>query len=104
MKSTCPPSLHMSTRRYVGTAVRTSPPLVMSPGLTNETIQVVTVEVDMTAPENADPKQQLEEGEFVERLVVDRRELLAELGRHSAEGSRVFAALWLFAQGMALAA
>lgn len=74
----------------------------MSPGLTNETVQVVTVEVDMSAPENANPKQQLDEGEFVERIVVDKRELLQKLEEFSAEGSRVFVGLWLLAQGMAV--
>ena len=37
----------------------------MSPGLCDETVQVVVVDVDLDAPENRDPAQQLDPGEFV---------------------------------------
>ena len=35
-----------------------SPPISLSPGLTNERVCIVQVEVDMTLPENQTPKQQ----------------------------------------------
>jgi 8-oxo-dGTP pyrophosphatase MutT (NUDIX family) len=87
----------------VGKAVRTSPSLVMSPGLTNESIAIVTVEVDMQDPANQNPKQQLDEGEFVQMLCVDRRKLLDDLVQRRESGDKVFSALWTLAQGMALA-
>ena len=34
-----------------------TPALPLSPGLSNETVQLVRVDVDLDAPENANPKQ-----------------------------------------------
>lgn len=53
---------------YVGTVVAGSaatPALPLSPGLSNETVQLVRVDVDLDAPENANPKQELEGSEFI---------------------------------------
>ena len=88
-----------------GVCVRTSPaPLCMSPGLTNETVALVTVKVDMTLPVNQNPRQRLEETEEISVLRVDKRHLLDELHRLSTdEGCSVFTGLWMFAEALALA-
>lgn len=41
-----------------------SPEVCMSPGLSDESVKVVIVHVDLDAPENRHPKQHLEEGEY----------------------------------------
>ena len=50
---------------YTGTVSLLSEEVCMSPGLCDETVQVVVVDVDLDAPENRDPAQQLDPGEFV---------------------------------------
>lgn len=42
----------------------------LSPGLSDESINFVMVEVDGDAPENKDPKQSLDDGEIIEVCVV----------------------------------
>merc|ERR1719291_1459446 len=49
---------------YTGSVARVSLEVCMSPGICDETVKVVVVEVDLDAPENRQPKQQLDEGEF----------------------------------------
>ena len=51
-------------------ATNVSPLLCMSPGLTNESIKLVTVKIDLGAVANVAPEQALEEGEFCEVLKV----------------------------------
>eukprot|EP00913_Durusdinium_trenchii_P009575 g8995.t1 len=61
---------------YTGTARgKSSIPLTMSPGLSDETVKLVVVDVDMDKPENQQPQQELDEGEFI----VVRRVSLASL-------------------------
>ena len=52
---------------YVGTVDSSIPPdeLCMSPGLCDETIQIVVVNVDLDDPKNINPKQNLDEGEAI---------------------------------------
>ena len=52
---------------YVGEACKTPPhvsrPVCMTPGLSDETVQVVMVEVDLSNPYNQNPKPDLDDGE-----------------------------------------
>lgn len=54
---------------YVGEACKTLPtvsrPVCMSPGLTDETVHVVVVTVDLDNPYNQNPKPELDDGEHV---------------------------------------
>ena len=50
---------------YVGVVQRESPAMPLSPGMTNESVCLVHVAVDLSAPENQQPKQQLDEGEQI---------------------------------------
>ena len=52
---------------YIGTVDTTFQPkdLCMTPGLTDETVQIVLVNVDLDAKENQNPKQETEDGEFI---------------------------------------
>lgn len=54
---------------YVGEACKTVPqvsrPVCMSPGLTNETVHIVVVTVDLDNPYNQNPKPELDDGEHI---------------------------------------
>ena len=50
---------------YVGTVADCSGPICMSPGLTDESVKLVIVDVELDAPENVRPVQSLEETEFI---------------------------------------
>jgi len=49
-----------------GSVARVTPIMVADPGMSNANLRVVVVDVDGDAPENLDPQQQLDEGEFIE--------------------------------------
>lgn len=73
--------------------------LCMSPGLCDETVNCVVVEVDMDNPVNqGTPKTDLEEGEF---CVVKKVELKKGLKRALDNGQTMpFAGLYMFAMGL----
>eukprot|EP00029_Vermamoeba_vermiformis_P005198 TRINITY_DN1739_c0_g1_i1.p2 TRINITY_DN1739_c0_g1~~TRINITY_DN1739_c0_g1_i1.p2 ORF type:complete len:196 (+),score=51.50 TRINITY_DN1739_c0_g1_i1:620-1207(+) len=64
---------------YVGQINKISPPLVIEPGLTNASSGLVHVIIDADLPENQNPKQELDETEFIEVLRVPMHHLLAHL-------------------------
>ena len=82
---------------YVGTVDKVSPPLAMSPGLTDESIHLVTVSVNLDAPENQSPKQMLEDTENIQVIPVQTKDLLKTLDEQSKNGAFVFAALYFLA-------
>ena len=90
---------------YVGEACKVAPlaskQLCMSPGLCNETVQVVLVEVDMSNPYNSkNPTQELDEGEFCS---VKRVSLKQGLKSILDDGSAMpIKGLYLFALGWEL--
>ena len=49
---------------YSGEVKLVSREVCMSPGMIDETVVLVVVEVDLADPANANPKQELEDGEF----------------------------------------
>jgi len=73
--------------------------LCMSPGLCDETVNCVVVEVDMDNPANqGTPKTELDEGEF---CVVKKVELKKGLKRALDNGQTMpFAGLYMFAMGL----
>ena len=77
-----------------------TPALPLSPGLSNETVALVRVDVDLDAPENANPKQQLEGSEFITVLRVPIAGLRRTLDAFAARGYNVFAGLYTMALGM----
>ncbi|VDK79485.1 unnamed protein product [Litomosoides sigmodontis] len=49
----------------------------LSPGLTDESVNFMMVEVDGNAPENKNPKQKLDDGEIIEVVLVECDRLLS---------------------------
>ena len=82
------------------TGTTTTPAMPLSPGLSDETVCLVRVDVDLDAPENAHPKQELEGSEFITVYAVPKDTLRAQLDQLAARGYKVFAGLYLMALGM----
>lgn len=95
--------LHEETG-YIGTIEPKfqSDELCMSPGLSDETIQIVVVNIDLDDPRNINPKQQLEDGEAV---VVKRVPLsLALKDALGKSKSMPISMLYSFALGLEIGA
>lgn len=61
---------------------------------------MVHVRVDMTLPENQDPKPQLEDNEFIECFSVPLQTLYGDTKRLEAEGYAIDARVGTFAEGI----
>lgn len=88
---------------YTGRAVSCSAPLALSPGLTDESMCLVMVEVDLGAPENQNVIQDDSDARKIEVRRVPLRRLLPELWALEAQGITAFAPLYNLAHGMQLA-
>eukprot|EP01080_Neovahlkampfia_damariscottae_P009599 gene9599-1801_t len=80
---------------YIGKCVKTSPVLAYEPGLTSSRMKVCYIEVD--AELNKNPKPELDEGEHVQAIIVDKSDLLKILEEESSKGVSVDAKLYTFA-------
>ena len=80
-----------------------TPALPLSPGLSDETVALVRVDVDLDAPENQQPRQRLEGSEFITVLRVPVRGLRSALDGLNARGYHIFAGLYTMALGMEMA-
>ncbi|UPX16284.1 ADP-ribose diphosphatase [Ascochyta rabiei] len=90
--------LHEETG-YKGKLTFISPTIVSDPGLSSANMQLATVEVDLKEGD-AEPEQALDDGEFIERVVVPLDELYERLVQYDKEGKTVDARLWHWAAGM----
>lgn len=87
---------------YVGVVEGSVTPIALplSPGLSNETVALVKVSVDLDLPENEKPKQKLDGSEFITVLRVPKKGLRKTLDELHADGYHVFAGLYTLALGM----
>ncbi|KAF2712759.1 hypothetical protein K504DRAFT_372245 [Pleomassaria siparia CBS 279.74] len=93
--------LHEETG-YRGKLVHISPTIVSDPGMSSTNMQLATVEVNLDEGDK-EPEQALEDGEFIQRVVVPLDELYAKLETYAKEGKKVDARLWHWAAGMQFA-
>jgi 8-oxo-dGTP pyrophosphatase MutT (NUDIX family) len=77
-----------------------TPALPLSPGLSDETVVLVRVDVDLDDPVNANPTQELEGSEFISVLRVPVAGLRTQLDALADRGYKVFAGLYTMALGM----
>lgn len=78
--------------------------LFSDPGLTNANMALVTMDVDMSKPENKNPVPELEDGEFIEVFTLPLSNLMEGLVEVAKkEGCVVDARLYHFAVGLQLA-
>lgn len=95
---------------YVGTPNLSFPSikeLCMSPGLCDETIQIVVLDVNLDDPRNANPKQDLDEGEAITVRRVPLTSALKDLLEGSSSGdekSMPISLLYSFAIGLEMGA
>lgn len=85
---------------FVGTVASCSAAVCMSPGICDETVKLVVVEVDLDSEANRNPSQQLEETEFISVSRVPLHALTAELQRLEVEGAMPIQGLYLLAVGL----
>ncbi|EWC44862.1 hypothetical protein DRE_00921 [Drechslerella stenobrocha 248] len=84
---------------YEGKVVSLSPTIVSDPGMTTANMQLVVVEVQLREGDK-EPEQQLEAGEFIQRVVVPLDELHDKLVEFSSQGYAVDARLYHWAAGL----
>jgi len=89
--------LHEETG-YKGKLSFISPTIVSDPGLSTANMQLAVVEVELKEGDE-EPEQKLEDGEFIERVVVPVGELYERLVQYDREGKTVDARLWHWAAG-----
>lgn len=75
----------------------------VDPGFCNTSLNMVHVHVDMSLPENQNPKPQLEENEFIECFSVPLGWLFAETKKLEEEGYAIDARVGTIAEGIELA-
>lgn len=76
---------------------------MLDPGLCNTNLNMVHVRVDMSLPENQNPKPQLEDNEFIECFTAPLGSLFDEMTRLSKEGYAIDARVGTIAEGIELA-
>lgn len=78
--------------------------LYSDPGLTNANMALAVVDVDMTKPENINPKPELEDGEFIECFNLPLTNLMNDLIKVcEQEGCVIDARLYHYAAGIEMA-
>ncbi|KAG6002178.1 hypothetical protein E4U54_000939 [Claviceps lovelessii] len=87
---------------YVGVVTETTPIMYNDPGFCNTNLRMVHMEIDMTLPENQNPKPQLEDGEFIEVFTVKLADLWDECEKLEKEGCAIDARVGTLAEGMLL--
>jgi 8-oxo-dGTP pyrophosphatase MutT (NUDIX family) len=85
---------------FIGTVASCSGSVCMSPGVCDETVKLVVVDVDLDSKANQNPSQALEETEFISVTRVPVGSLTAELRRLEAEGAMPIEGLYLLAVGL----
>ncbi|KAG6040922.1 hypothetical protein E4U41_006643 [Claviceps citrina] len=88
---------------YVGVATETTPIMYNDAGFCNTNLRMVHMKIDMTLPENQDPKPQLDDGEFIEVFTVKLADLWEECKRLEKEGCAIDARVGTLAEGILLA-
>ena len=76
---------------------------IVDPGFCNTNLQMVHVTIDLSAPENQNPKPELEDSEFIECFTVPLTDLYAECERLENEGFAIDARVGTIAEGIEIA-
>jgi len=71
---------------YVGKVVDESMTMLFGMAISNTTCKIVTVEIDGDLPENQNPKQELEDGEYVEVMTIPMDKILERMKDFQTQG------------------
>ncbi|KAI9136215.1 NUDIX hydrolase domain-like protein [Paraphysoderma sedebokerense] len=85
---------------YVCQPVYTTHIMSNDPGMSNANLKLCIVEVDLNLPENKHPIAEPDEGEMIERVVVEVKEMRKVLTDFQSKGYSVDARLWHLVLGM----
>ncbi|KAJ5544651.1 MutT/nudix family protein [Penicillium sp. DV-2018c] len=88
---------------YIGVVDKTTRIMYNDPGFCNANFNMVYVQVDMSLPENQNPKPELEDNEFIECFTVPVSGLFEELQRLEGEGYAIDARVGSIAEGIEIA-
>ncbi|CCD22948.1 ADP-ribose diphosphatase NDAI_0A07940 [Naumovozyma dairenensis CBS 421] len=88
---------------FVGKIIHISPTAFNDPGFTNTNLVLVTIEIDMSLPENKNPQTELEENEFIECFSVPLKKFAEELIELEKKGYKLDARVQNVAQGILMA-
>ncbi|SCU87961.1 LAMI_0D08196g1_1 [Lachancea mirantina] len=88
---------------YIGKILTKTPTIFNDPGFTNTNLSLVTVEVDMTLPENQNPQTELEENEFIESVRIPLKNFAHHLKDLASQGYKLDARVQNIAAGIELA-
>ncbi|KAI3230511.1 hypothetical protein DTO012A9_4444 [Penicillium roqueforti] len=88
---------------YIGVSDKTTGIMYNDPGFCNANFNMVYVQVDMSLPENQNPKPDLEDNEFIECFTLPVSELSAELQKLESEGYAIDARVGSIAEGIEIA-
>lgn len=75
----------------------------VDPGFCNTNLNMVHVNVDMSLPENQNPKPELEENEFIECFSIPLNELASTCKQLENEGFAIDARVGTLAKGIEIA-
>eukprot|EP01113_Clastostelium_recurvatum_P045010 TRINITY_DN7668_c0_g1_i2.p1 TRINITY_DN7668_c0_g1~~TRINITY_DN7668_c0_g1_i2.p1 ORF type:complete len:200 (-),score=41.32 TRINITY_DN7668_c0_g1_i2:110-709(-) len=94
--------LHEETGYIVEKVVHISPPVLLEPGLSNASTALVHLEIDADRVENQKPVAQLDEGEFIEVVLLPLADLLSALTQYRYDHPDVIidSRLYSFAYGL----
>jgi ADP-ribose pyrophosphatase len=73
------------------------------PGFCNTNLRMVHVTVDMSKPENQNPKPQLDDNEFIDCFTVPLKSMYTEIQRLNNEGYAIDARVGTLAEGIEIA-
>ncbi|KAF4122907.1 ADP-ribose pyrophosphatase [Geosmithia morbida] len=88
---------------YVGVVTETSPVMYNDPGFCNTNLRMIHMTIDMSLPENKDPKPELEENEFIDVFTSPIDTLWEDCKKLEAEGCAIDARVGTLAEGILFA-
>ncbi|KAG9953608.1 putative ADP-ribose pyrophosphatase, partial [Aureobasidium melanogenum] len=92
---------------YVGEVIKgtlgVTPVMFNDPGFCNTNLNMVHVRLDMSNPDNQNPRPELEENEFIECFSIPLKTLYEECRRLEAEGYAIDARVLTLAEGIEVA-
>jgi ADP-ribose pyrophosphatase len=84
---------------YKGKIIKSTKPVYSSPGLTDETVSIVFVDIDENDPENINPESFNEATEDIQVHLVERNKLKEFLEERESAGDSIDAKLYTYAMG-----
>jgi ADP-ribose pyrophosphatase len=75
----------------------------IDPGFTNTNTNMIHVSIDLSRPENQNPKPELEENEFIEVFTLPLKDLYEECKKLEEQGYAIDARVGTFAEGIKVA-